>query len=181
MSDVPSQPTIVLPIDRIAATVRAFWRLLCGGVIVGLLGVAAWQVSWQVLWWERRLTCLALGLVFGAIGLVGVGLIAAAGRWLLLALWFKARGVTISPDGVRIDAGPFGRQMYDWQRMRMTMEAGVEPEFIDRMPDDALSISLRHPLRLDDLGPEIQRLCGLDAAGLTRTLRPYFARIEPGS
>ena len=161
-----------IPIDRACAVVRGVWRIACAAAIFGLLVV--WQFDWPLLWRTQAATCLALATLQSILAIAGLVLFFTSVRWFLLACWPASMGMEIAVQGITLNAGPFGRAVYDWERIRIGFDQEVDWEIIDQMPDDAFMPYLRHPDCNEDIALRIQRLGGLEAEQMTAMLRPFL-------
>ncbi len=179
-----SPEPVWLRVDRTRALVRAAWRLILAGGIIGagyLTGPEGME-AWGWLWRSERAMFVAVATLEAAAAAAALGLLVGAVRWAILACWPKSLRLEIGPQEIALHVGPFGSGRYPWPEIRVEISPDVDPQFIERMPDDALAVSLRHPACHEDLAKRIERLAGVESERLTRLLRPHLeAAIRRGS
>ncbi len=172
-----SPPIERLRVDRVRALVRAAWRLIVAGGIVGAGYLAAPEgmEAWGRLWRLERATFVAIATLEAAAAAAALCLAAGAFRWALLACWPRPLQIEIGPREIGLHVGPFGSGRYPWGEIRASIAPDVDPQFIERIPDDSLAVSLWHPACGEDLARLIERLAGLESERLTRLLRPHLS------
>jgi hypothetical protein len=167
--------TIKLEVDRTAAAVRGFWRLLVALIFASPLLV--WQPDWKLLWLADRTSALAIGTLYVISLLCTIALVVATLRWFLLVAWMGRLGITITADRISMMLGPFGRRECEWRSLRIDIAEGIDPELVEQLPDDAFFPRLIDPRTREDLAGTILRFSTLDQESLTRTLRPFLRTV----
>ncbi|MFQ5412200.1 MAG: hypothetical protein ACE5EC_07870 [Phycisphaerae bacterium] len=169
----PPDP-IELSVDRIRAAVRGLWRSACAGLLIALLWNWTAISDWGLLWQSQRASFIGLGVVYLVLAMSGLILLVPALRWLLLAAWPTRVGIEITPERITMRLGPFGGGVYDWSRIRMTLEPEVDPDVLEMLPDDAFVPRMFHPECEEDMARRIQVFSGLEAERVTALLRPLL-------
>ncbi len=168
---------IELSVDRIRAAVRGLWRSACAGLLIVLLWKWYSTSDWSLMWQSQRAIFIGLGIVYLTLVVLGLILLVPAIRWLVLVAWPARVGIEITPERITMRLGPFGEGVYDWLRIRMTLEPEVDPEVLEHMPDDAFVPRMYHPDCEEDMARRIQVFSGLTVEQVTTLLRPYLRRF----
>jgi|CXWL01.1.fsa_nt_gi hypothetical protein len=168
-------PVSNLDIDRSAAAMRAFWRLLVA--LVAALPVLLWQTDWKLLWLSDRASALAIGTLYLVAVVCTIACAVAALRWLMLAFWIGPLKIQVTSDRISMKLGPFGRRDCDWRDIKIDMAEGIDPELVELLPDDAFFPRLIDTRTGEDLAGTILRYGALDQESLTRALRPFLRDI----
>lgn len=151
-----------------------------GFVAVSVMGIlVALPVNdWRLLWLRERATAVAIGsvLLFACAGLLVFAVVGI--RSLMLAFWPKETFIEISPSGVRLELGPYGRFKAGWKDVELKLRDDFDPDVLDYIPDAALAIELRHRPTGTDLALLIQRHGLIPPEEFNRILRPYLPRPE---
>src|ERR1051325_10740515 len=100
--------SIVLPVDRSRALMRALWRLVSGGLLLG----GAWLVfgarDWALAWRTDPASFLSLGCVLLGLLVSGLLLCIVAMAWIALAASGSSVGGIVTCSGITLRLGPFG-------------------------------------------------------------------------
>ena len=179
MSDLPEY---VLSVDRSRALVRGFYRAFAAVFLGGAVRicVAAWigtsPMRWELLWENERAFFVALVSILACLGLAVAVCGILSARWFALAAWPARLHVSITSESVRLQLGPFGSNAYSWHGMSLRTLEDIDPEILASIPDELLTLEMRHTECQEDLAVVIQRFAGVDAEDLNRLLRPYLMR-----
>lgn len=167
-------PSFDLPVERSAALVRGFWRLIPVSLGVGIL--LNFRSDWRLLWLTDKASFLAVGFLFLFVLAVTLAVLWSAGRWLVLAFWRRELGIRVTPEEISLSLGPFGEHRHAWRDVRVEIDSSIDPEMLEMMPDDAFVPRLLHRSADGDLSALMQRFSRTPSETLTRLLRPYVRR-----
>lgn len=151
-----------------------------GVVAVSVMGISVSLPvnDWRLLWLRERATAVALGSVLLFIG-AGMLMFTVVGiRSLALAFWPKETLIEISPAGVRMELGPYGRYNAEWKDVELKLRDDFDSDVLDYIPDAALAIELRHRPSGTDLALLIQRYALITPEEFNRMLRPYLPKPD---
>jgi hypothetical protein len=165
-------PAIRLPVERGHALIRGLWRLLCAVLLGGFVFIA-WP-NWQLLWLTQKAICLAMAMILLCAAAIALALALVAFRWLLLACWNGPLGIEITPQTITMRLGPFGSRHVDWTRLRIELDADIDRDLFDLMPDDAFVPKIRNLDSGEDLAGSILKFARVSHEEFTRALRPYL-------
>jgi len=115
----------------------------------------------------------------------GAAMLVVGLRWLLLTLWPGRVGITADAHSLRLALGPFGRHIYDVNRLEAKylfelsvdiVESGFEALLPDDEQVDNFLPRLLHPDAKTPINRSIMRFaCGTEAE-VARALRPMIAQ-----
>ncbi|MBI5763561.1 MAG: hypothetical protein HZA51_08570 [Planctomycetes bacterium] len=168
-------PTIVWRVERGHALSRAAWRLLAMVIFGAVLFIV--RLDWHLLWLTDKASFLGLGLMMLVPLLAALAFAVSALRWLILALRPTPSHITLSPAGLTIDLGPFGKRQHPWTDLRLEIDADLDPELLAQLPDDAFVPKLICLSTNEDAIQTAIRFAGLEHEHVTRAMRPYMTTI----
>ncbi|MCB9857620.1 MAG: hypothetical protein H6818_18205 [Phycisphaerales bacterium] len=183
MSSGPLSSTtnaVRIPVDRVHAAVRALWRLLTSGLVIGLAYLLGIQIGdWSLFWEQQPATFAAIAIVIAGLALAGVGVGIGGGRWLMLAVWPKHVGLRIDEKAIDVALGPFGSESVPWANLTCNVAEGFDADMLSQIGDDAFTPVMLDAQKQRDLYAWIQSHSGVAPETLTHALRPYFeARVR---
>lgn len=173
MSNFAELPTIVWRVERGHALSRAAWRLLAMAIFGAVLFIV--RLDWNLLWLTDKASFLGLGLMMLIPLIAALAFAISAIRWLILALRPTPSHITLSPTGLTIDLGPFGKRSHPWSDLRLEIDADLDPELLAQLPDDAFVPKLMCQSTKEDALQTAIRFAGVDHEHVTRAMRPYMA------
>lgn len=164
-----------LKVDRLHAIVRAIWRLLPAGLLIGAARLVKLQLGdLQLFWQQQPLACLALLILLAILGLVGLALTIGGLRWLLMAAWPQRIGLSVDDKSIDAAFGPFGRRSYPWNELECAIAEGFDADMLSQVGDDDYMPILRDARENRDVYPWLQSHCGAAPETLNRLLRPFL-------
>lgn len=166
-------PTIVWRVERGHALSRAAWRLLATAIFGAVLFIV--RLDWNLLWLTDKASFLGLGSMMVIPLIAALAFAISAIRWLILALRPTTSHITLSPVGLTIDLGPFGKRSHPWSDLRLEIDADLDPELLAQLPDDAFVPKLMCRSMKEDALQTAIRFAGVDHEHVTRAMRPYMA------
>lgn len=176
-------PAYVLSVDRSRALVRGFYHAFAAVVFGGTVWICvnAWigtsRTRWELLWDNERATFIALFSILACAGMAAAACGIVSARWFALAAWPGRLRISISPESVRLQLGPFGSDVFTWHGMSLKTIEDIDPETLALIPDDLLTLEMRHTECRQDLAAVAQRFAGVHAEDVNRMLRPYLVRF----
>lgn len=174
-TNISAPPSIRLPVDRVHAVVRSVWRLLPGGVLIGLGYLIGFQIgSWALFWERQSITFVAIGTFILILALSGLSFVVSGIRWLLLAGWMRPVHVDIDETAIRASLGPFGSDTILWSDVRCTVAEGFDADLLSQLDNDAFTPHIRDARSQRDVYAWLQSRTGVAPESLTGALRPYF-------
>lgn len=175
--------TVHLSVDRIHAAVKALWRLLMAGLVVGLAYLLAVQIGdWNLFWQQQSVAFLAIGTFIAGLALVGVGIGFGGLRWLMLAAWPRRVGLQIDSKAIHVVLGPFGSDSVPWNELTCKVAEGFDSDMLSHVGDDAFTPVMLDDRRQRDLYAWMQSHSGVEPETLTHALRPHFeSRLRDAS
>ncbi len=175
-------PEHVLSVDRSRALVRGFYRAFSAVFLGGAMwicvaeGIGISPMRLELLWENERAFFVALVSILACLGLAAAVCGILSARWFALAAWPARLHVSITSESVRLQLGPFGSNAFSWHGMSLRTLEDIDPETLASIPDELLTLEMRHTECQEDLAAVIQRFAGVDAEDLNRLLRPYLMR-----
>ncbi|MEK6642606.1 MAG: hypothetical protein AABZ08_01755 [Planctomycetota bacterium] len=171
----PELPTIIWRVERSHALMRSMWRLLAMVVCAAVLFIV--RLDWHLLWLTDKASFLGLGLLLLTPLAASLALAISAVRWLLLAARPGVSHITISPQDVTIDLGPFGKRSHPWTDLLLNVDTDLDRELLESLPDDAFVPRLTCKSTGEDVIKTALRFTSVSNEAVTRALREYL-RLE---
>jgi hypothetical protein len=172
MSDpiVPDHP-IILPVDRARAAMRGLWRLALMLITAAPTFIMTVNLDWKLLRLSDPASFYGLGVLWLGLAATALGLFVSAARWLLLSVWHQPLLIRISPREIAWNLGPFGQRVIPVQSLEVRLFPEVEPELLESIPDDALTITMRHRSTGENIGAKLEMFVRINAAQVWRLLQ----------
>lgn len=133
------------------------------------------RLDWHLLWLTDKASFLGLGLLLLTPLAASLALAVSAMRWLLLAARPGVSHITISPQGVVIDLGPFGKRSHPWTDLLLDVDTDLDRELLESLPDDAFVPRLICTSTGEDIIKTALQFTAVDHEDITRALRSYLS------
>jgi hypothetical protein len=163
----PAQ-TIVMTVDRGRAAMRGIWRLAVMLMVAAPTIIMAVNLNWKLLRLSDPASYYGLGVLWLALAATAGGLLVSAVRWLLLATWRDDLYVRLGGQKLEWSLGPFGKRVLPVQQIDVRLFPEIEADLLDRIPDDALTISMHHRTTGEDIGEKLEQFVRINAAQVWR-------------
>jgi hypothetical protein len=179
-----SLPEIRIPVSRIRAIERAFFRMAPGIIAVAVAYGMLSTLSFRPTGVNNRITEYSIALVMLPVCILGLALTVAGFRWLVFSIWPAPMGIVANAKSLSISKGPFGNRQFDTDRLdvrylfEMSVDSDNEDELFESLRPKAEQMQfklprMRHPGVADRIEREIIHLSSLTERELAAALRPF--------
>ncbi len=159
--------------------------ILCGWILMFPTYLAWPSIQLSPAAGPNRVTDIALAIAVGVPLLIGILFILAAFRWILLAAWPRPLRITVDPDALILDIGPFKKRELRWRDMDASYSYEREddpddepdPELLALEPEEEMEAHLprmRHPKVDGDVRWLLLRFAAAGEAEIARVIHPYI-------
>ena len=134
------KPLAYIPVSRGRALERALLRIPPGAVLILIAVRVVSELKFTPSGVSNRITEYSVALIMLVVALTGLILVLRGLRWLALALWPAAVGITADAGALTFRMGPFGTRRYPTDALDVSyaFERSVDTEDDDNLYESFL-------------------------------------------